>query len=212
MAYQLSDLRTNIKLRAKDSSFPDSLITDYLNATQSEVLGHRRFRFMEVTDTETLGNGQNEIDLADDVSIIDYFALEVDDNDYPLTYLPFREFFDGINSQITTGQPSTFTVHANTAYFNSTADQAYTINYKYLKKPTILELDTDVPDIPEDFKELLIRGGLAGIEEYRENFDIAGIHRRKVEELAEDMNLRYGLRQLIRAPKQTRRSFRRASL
>lgn len=211
MAYQLSDLITNIKLRAKDDSFSDTLITDFLNATQAEVLGHRRFRFMEVSDTDRLASGQSEFDLADDVSIIDYMALEVDSQDYPLTYVAYRDFFDGFTGTAT-GQPTSFTIHANTVYVNTTADQSYTVNYKYLKKPTPMDDDADTPDIPEDFKELLIRGALAGIEEYRENFDIAGLHRRKVEELAEDMNLRYGLRQLIRAPKQTRRSFRRAAL
>lgn len=211
MAYQLSDLITNIKLRAKDDSFSDTLITDFLNATQAEVLGHRRFRFMEVSDTDTLSSGSSELDLADDVSIIDYMAIVVSGDDYPLPYVPYRDFFDGVTAT-TSGQPAFFTIHANTVYFNSSADQSYTINYKYLKKPTPMEQGVDTPDIPEDFKELLIRGALAGVEEYRENFDIAGLHRRKVEELAEDMNLRYGLRQLIRAPKQTRRSFRRAAL
>lgn len=210
MAYQLGDLITSIRLRAKDSDFSEALITDHLNATQNEVLGHRRYTFMEGSDSDTLPSGQSDIQLETDVSLIDYLAIEVDGDDQALDYERFREFFTPPMS-LYVGRPSKFTIHGDTLYFNAEADQSYTINYKYLMRPATLTNSADVPSIPESYKEILIRGALAGIEEYRENFDIAGLHRRKIEELSEDMNLRYGLRQTMRAPGKSRRSFRRAS-
>lgn len=213
MAYQLSDLRTTIKARAKDTDLSNTLIDDYLNATQNEVLGRRRFTFMETTDTDTLSSGSTEIELEGEVQIIDYLALTVNGTPIELSYVPHRSFYQGVGSATTTaGQPNTFTFYGRTIIFNCPADQSYTVTLHYTRRPSQLENDSDVPDIPLDYKELLIRGALAGVEEYRENFEIGGVHRRKVEELAEDMNLRYGLRQLITAPRQTRRSFRRAAL
>lgn len=50
--------------------------------------------------------------------------------------------------------------------------------------------------IPPDFSNVLITGALAGVERHRENFDVAAVYERKVEDLAEDMLQRYGLRQL----------------
>jgi hypothetical protein len=210
MAYQLSDLITSIQSRAKDTSFSSSLITEYLNETQSEVLGHRRFSFMETADTDTLSAGQNELELDDEVQTILYLAFVVNGADRRPEYLPARTFYETDFSQVQS-QPAYFTFVGRSIIFSSFSDVAYTVKYQYTRRPATLANDTDVPEIPEDYRELLIRGALARIEEYRENYDIAAIHQRKIEELSEDMNLRYGIRQLITAPRQTRRSFRRAS-
>ncbi len=85
--------------------------------------------------------------------------------------------------------------------WNVPLDRAYTVKIKYLKTPSILSLDEDVPDVPERHKELLIRGALARIEEYRDNWDIAALHQRKVEDLTEDMLVRTSTRQLATLPR-----------
>lgn len=210
MAYQLSDLISSVQQRAKDTSFSQALITEYLNETQQEVLGHRRYTFMETTDDETLSIGSREIELDAEVQTVDYLALEIDSLDHPVAYVPHRSFYEAALSD-DEGQPGYFTFFGRSILFSTPADVAYPVKLHYTRRPATLTNSTDVPDIPEDFREILIRGALSRIEEYRENYDIAALHQRRVEELTESMSLRYGLRQLITAPRQTRRSFRRAS-
>lgn len=210
MAYQLSDLITSVQQRAKDTSFSSSLITEYLNEVQNEVLGHRRYTFMETIDTDTLSLNSSEIVLADEIQTINYLAVSVNGQNRAVEFVPQRTFYEDIIST-TAGQPGSFTFNGRSIFFSSPANKAYTVTMHYTRRPSTLSVSTDVPDIPEDFREILMRGALSRVEEYRENYDIAAIHQRKVEDLSEDMNLRYGLRQLITAPKQTRRSFRRAT-
>lgn len=64
MAYQLSELVTDIKTRAKDSSLSTELVIDFIQETQDEVLNRSRYPFMEVAETETISAASFDYDLA----------------------------------------------------------------------------------------------------------------------------------------------------
>lgn len=198
MAYDLSSLITSVRKRAKDTTFDSTLITDFIQSTQSEVLGRSRFPFMEETDTDSVNEGDTDYQLYSDVEVILSLHL-VDANDLVVRpgYLGYPEFYERYDPETASkSSPLRYTVFGNTVMWNAPLDRNYTVHIKYLKSPSILSLDSDVPSIPERFKEILIRGALAGVEEYRGNFDLASIHLRKVEELTEDMLSRLSLRQL----------------
>jgi hypothetical protein len=200
MAYQLSDLITEVRTRAKDPSFDSSLITSYLQEAQDEVLNRSRFPFMEesVDDTATQGSLTYELDY--DVDVI--LALTITDpdtgSDIKLTYLPFQQFDEDFVNRANYGEssPNYWSHFAGELYWQAPLNKNYGISLRYTRTPIILTNDNDVPDIPERYKQLLIRGALARVEEYRGNFDIAALHERKVEELAEDMLVRQATRQL----------------
>lgn len=203
MTYQLSDLVTTVRKRAKDNTFDGDLITDFIQATQNEVLGRSRFKFMEIADTDTATKGSTEYQLAEDVDVI--LSLKLFDStnaEWRPEYLSYPRFFENYDPDSATATTPTFySVFGDTVLWSAPLDKDYTLKIKYLKTPAVLALDADVPDVPERFKELLVRGALARVEEYRDNYDIAALHQRKVEDLTEDMLNRTALRQLATLPR-----------
>lgn len=202
MAYQLSDLVTAVRKRAKDLSFDSSLITDYLQAANNQVVTRHRWPFMEDQTVDSVGQGATEFDLDSDIDVV--LSLVMSDltgtKTFAPRYLPYPEFyerhdrFDTANAM----SPSEYTFFGGTVVFSAPLNESYQVNMKYLKQPSLLVDDDDVPDVPERFKELLIRGALARVEEYRGNFDLGAAHERKAEELTEDMLSRLAVRQTMR--------------
>lgn len=205
MAYTLLDLKTTVKKRAKDTSFDDTLLTDYIQEAQNQVLEHYRFPFMEVSETDTASIGSYELDLYSDVEVILSLKLvyETTDSKYEPTYLAYSDFYDRFDpdTETVSSTPTYFTVFNNTIIWSAPLDKTYKVYIKYLKTPKELTVDTDVPSVPERFKEVIIRGALARVEEYRDNYDKSAIHYRKVEDLSEDMLNRLSLRQLKQSHK-----------
>lgn len=200
MTYQLSGLITEVRTRAKDPSFDDSLITSFLQETQDEVLNRSRFPFMEesVSDTATQSSMTYELDYDIDVILTLTITDPDTSSDVKLTYLPFQRFDEEFVNRANTGEstPVYWSHFDNEIHFQAPLDKNYGITLRYTKTPILLENPNDVPDIPARYKQLLLRGAMARVEEYRGNFDIAGLHERKVEELAEDMLVRLTTRQL----------------
>lgn len=203
MAYNLGTLTTTVRNRIKDTTFDGDLIADYLNDTQREVLQRHRYPFMEVADTEALTAGTTDAQLYNDIDVVISLSLvDASDNVVRPTYIPYREFYEEYDPDTASAvQPSAYTIFGDTLVWNAPLDKAYTLQIKYLKTPTVLSLDVDEPDIPERFQEILIRGAQGRVEEYRDNYDIAALHQRKVEELTEDMIYRLATRQLTSLPK-----------
>lgn len=204
--YQLSNLISEVQRKAKDSTFSSALITDYLNDVQDEVLGSKVLSFQETSFDTTLPSGSHTVDFLNDMqSALGLVLVDANSNASQPAYVPFRQFFESNPSPATAtaGLPSCYTVFESQLVFDRPADQTYDMTLRYLKQPTRLENSTDVPSIPEAFKEVLVRGALANVEEYRENFDIAAVHRRRCEDLVEAMNVRLSGRQLLRTAKAT---------
>lgn len=207
MAYTLGDIITSVKTRAKDTSLADSFITELINATQTAILGHRRYSFMERNlESATLSTNRTEYELEDDVQVVHYLALrDTNGNETELTYIPPASWGDASpQTTDTAAKPTQFTIFGRTILFDRKSNASYRIIMRYLAAPTALSASTDIPSIPVAYREILVRGALSGVEEYRDNFDFAALHTRKMEELAEDMTNRYGLiRQTLSAERKT---------
>ena len=195
MAYQLSDLQSEIQRRLNDTSFSTAEITDYLNDAQREIVSRHTWPFMEKVVDGALTVGECTYDQQTDHDVtMDSFLIDPDDETqaFSLTYLGHDEFFARYPnpSAETNNQPMVWTSFAGDITFNCPADNTYTFRQRYYKTPTALSSSTDVPSIPERYKEVLVRGALARAEERRDNFDFAAIHRNEFENLVEDMALR----------------------
>lgn len=201
MAYDVNSLITEIRLKAKDPSFSETLITSYLQDTQDQVLSRSRFPFMEVSITPTLTTSSVDYTPPTDVDVILWLSLKdpatnaiTTPNSRP--YDTFSKYH--LNPALAVASvPNDFTMFGGKVLWDAPLDKAYVLNLKYLKKSAQLTSSSVVPDVPVGYKQILVRGALSGIEEYRENFDIAAVHQRKVEELTEDMLTRLSLRQLV---------------
>lgn len=206
MAYNLGALVTEVQTKSKDSTFSASLIKTYIQDTIDEVLGRHRFSFSEQTLTATIADPATSYTFASTVqTITDFTYTTAADTTqaYRPQYLPYREFLENYPDYATrtAGLPYYFTLYSNKIIFPAPLSEDIAVSILYILASPTLDDDADVPVIPVEFKQILVRGALAGIEEYRENYDQAAIHRRKVEDLTEDMLQRYGARQFVKTSK-----------
>lgn len=113
-----------------------------------------------------------------------------------LTYRDIREI-DGLYTDPTDTTRHTTTIPDLWYYFGETIrvfpvpDDAYTATLRYYKKPTALSADADVPDLPSEFEELLVVGAAYRVMQVKDNYDQAGIHQNKYDELLQKLVVRY---------------------
>lgn len=203
MYYKVSNLITQIKTRAKDSSLSDDQIVDWLQEVQDSVLGHYRLPFLECVEDDYLATGQTAYDLPDDFQVLSNLAIVVENNSIMTPhYMTPHEFDDcyPVPDNYPKQRPIEYTIYGNALHWQAPVDQTYKIRFKYVRRPCTLTT-TSTPDIPIEYKRILIDGTLAMIESYRGNFDIAAVYDRAVEDAAEDMVFRYSDRQLIQPHK-----------
>lgn len=199
MAFNLLDLTTAVKDDLKDPSFSGTRISRYLNYGQLAIFNTHTFKFCEraVVGSLTVGEYIYE-QQADHQSTIGGILVD------PITttrrvvldeknYLPHREFFSQYPdpSLETSGLPSAWTEFGQQLYFDKPADKAYTFRQRYFRVPTSMSATTDVPDVPEAFRELLELYADYRGEKYRGNHDVAATYKQDFEDGLESMGLRF---------------------
>lgn len=200
MAYNLSALITELQTKAKDSSLDSSLLTQFINDAQETVLGQQEYSFMEKSVDTTLAIGQTTASYpTDHQKSIDLVLIDpvIPTQVTSLEYLPYEAFFNAYPNPaaLSNTTPTVWTDYGHTIYFNAPADKAYTFRHRYLRIPTTLVNGTDVPDVPQPFRLVLINYAMGSIEEYRDNFAFASAYGVKAENAAEDMAIRMATRQ-----------------
>lgn len=196
--YTLGTLIDEVIDEAKDSSLSRTRVTRYIRQTHDSVLGHHRFKFNEDALVETLSVASTDYEYDCDHQQIIQVVVSHTSLSVPAepTYLTPDEFFERypMPSRLDQGLPLHYTDYAHKLYWSCPLNLAYTLGMRYQRAPARLVNATDVPEIPVEFGDILFEGGMAGVERYRENHDIAAIHDRAVERRSEDFLGRYGLR------------------
>lgn len=208
MAYNLQDLQTSLLDDLKDASFSTSRLTRYLNAGIFRIFNTHMFLFTEKAVTGGLTTSKYSFNQqADHQSTIGGVLIDPTNTTYRIilnkdNYLPHREFFANYPDPTIypNAPPSIWTEFGNQLYFDRTLDKAYNFTQRYYRLPTALVATTDVPDVPESFREVLEYYARSRAEEYRGNLDIAGVFLQKFEDGLEDMVLRYNPRQVAGLP------------
>lgn len=202
MAYQLSTLVDEIIDLSKDPTFSRSRVTGYIQHTQDLVLGRYRFKFNEKRSLVGLVIGDATYTPTPTTPYQSILGLVLSHIDLAQPaqpeYMPPDSFFETFPAPETQpqGVPHYYTDFGGVIYWSCPLDKAYSLGLRYQAAPKRLSADGDVPDLPEEFSDLLIKGGLAGVEEFRENFDIAAVRKREIEDLSRDLLGRYGLRKM----------------
>ena len=99
--------------------------------------------------------------------------------------VPYEEFnseYPGYDSS-TAAAIYRFTVFGNALRFSSPVNAAYTLKLDYLRKPTQMTVGSDVCEVPDSYKELVIIGTLARVMERNEDYAEASQERGNLDSL-----------------------------
>lgn len=201
MAYTLSDLVSKVQSRLNDTGYSSSKITAFLNSAQREVFNRHALRFMEATQSYNLVAGQADITNGSGLPT-NYqvpINLRITTNGYEKTLnITNRAWIDQRYpdpTSLTDGTPAYAYEYAGTIYVLPEPDQAYTVVLRYLKTPTELDSDDDVPSLPGEFQEILILGATKRALETKDNYDQAAVLQLQINDMIEDLVVRYGTKQ-----------------
>ena len=200
MAYQLSDITTKVQNKVRDSSYSTTEIANYINDAQNDVFNEYRLPFMEATQDYTLTANVSDITNGSGlptnyVQAID-LILTTDGYEKRLLYKDIRwiedNFPDPDDNTVNPANPPIYYYFYNeTIRVFPEPDTAYTVTLRYIKKPTILSADADVPEIPSEFEEILVSGAAYRVLQAKDNYDQAGIHQNKYDEILQKLVKRF---------------------
>lgn len=196
MAYQLSDIRTKVQLRIRDTGYSTTEITNYLNDTQNDIFNEYRLPFMETSHDYTFTINVSDItngsgvptDYTQAIDLLNTYAGQ----ESIIPYKDIREIdllypdADDV-TQYPAGPPQYWYFYAETIRVFPKPDKAYTATLRYYKKPTLLSVDASVPSIPSQFEELLVVGAAYRVMQVKDNYDQAGILENKYSELLQKL-------------------------
>lgn len=183
MAYTLAGIRQRvIEDKLDDTSYDTAIVDRFINDAQRSIFNQYELPFTEKVFAGILPDGGYIFTFPTDYQMTQ--ALKITDptrnvRDITDLYLPFRQFNRAYPVPLNNpeGPPTAWTLHGNKLYLNQPTDQAYTLELYYIKKPATLANDTDVPELPSEWEELLVLGAYYRVLERNEDFDLASFYK-----------------------------------
>lgn len=200
MDYNLASLRQRVIIdKLDDEEFYPGIVDRFINDTQRDIFNQYELSFQEKIFAGTVVQGTTMLLLPSDAATVQSFVVTSPDGqqqdiiDY---YLPFREFnkkypTPSLNEQ---ADIRNWTLYANNIIFAAPTNDTYTLTTFYIRKPVVLSGDGDIPEIPEEFSELLVLGAYIRVLERNEDFDQADYVRTQYNTLLDMLVARYGYR------------------
>lgn len=177
MAYNLGTIREAVRNRLDDEDFEQEYLDRAINFAQRQITNKQHLSFMEATTTLTVNPNDVETSFPADyhkklfLRIISPSDLRAD-----LTgrYYPYADFVANyINPSVNpVSRPYNWSEYGQKIKWATPSDQTYTLRLDYLRKSPYLVNDTDVPDIPEEFEELLELGAYMRIAKREDDYDV----------------------------------------
>ncbi len=203
MAFTLGGIADKVRYRIRDSGYAATEIINYVNDTQNDIFNEYRLPFMETTQDYTLNIGTADITNGSDLptNFVSPILLLLTTNGYEkrLQFRDVREMDelhpDYEASSTPNGTPTDAYKYGETIKVYPEPDQAYTVTLRYFKKPTLLSSDSDVPELPSEFEEMLVLGASYRILQVKDNYDQAAILQNKYDELLDKLVAKYSRNQ-----------------
>jgi hypothetical protein len=195
VAYNTGSIVTRVQQRIRDTGYSSTEIKSYINDTINDVYNEYRLRFMEDVETYTLVVRTSDITNGSGLPTNYVQALDMQINigyGSKLTYVDAKDIVD----TTTTGIPTSWYIFENTIRVHPVPSSAYTVTLRYYKKPTELDLDAGVPEIPSEFQELLIVGAAYRVMQVKDNYDQAAILQNKYDEILQKLVVKYSQSQV----------------
>lgn len=199
MEYNLLSVRNQvIDDKLDDPSFDTNVVDRFINASQRWIFNQFELPFTEGRFSGVIASGQTVFQFPGDVQVPQDLVITTEgvQKDISDNYMVFRDFFKRYPKPESNdaGIPTAWTSHSGRLYLSQPTDQAYQLDTFYIKKPTILVNDTDVPQVPEEFQEVLVLGAYKRILERNEDWDMAAIVDTQIDNEISMLDNRYGFR------------------
>lgn len=211
MDYNLVGLRQRVRIdKLDDEEFDSSVIDNFINDTQRDIFNEYELPFQEKIFQGTIPSGSTMFQSPSDLAQLQSQTM-TDVPGFSQYKMKWRDFFaaNPDNANQTPGAPSAWTLYANNFVFDKPTDKDYTFTLFYIRKPKLLQGDTDVPEIPEDFAELLVLGAYIRVLKRNEDFDQAAYIQNDYDRLLDLLVARYGFREADGAIKMKNQQIRR---
>lgn len=189
MTYQLSSVRTETKQKVADTGYSSAEIDTGINNTQKDVYNEYRFDSMKTSQNYTTTAGV--ADITDGAGLPTNYVEAISLRDTTTGQQQYIEFIDvedlmnlypDYDTQ-TSGQPEYAYFEDGTIKLYPSPAGAYTLKLRYYRRPALLVNDADVPEVPEEFSEMLAAGAAYRVLQAKQAYDEAGIHENKYAEL-----------------------------
>lgn len=201
MDYNLAGIRNRVLIdKLDDDEFDPGIVDRFINDTQRDIFNQFELSFQEKIFSGPIPTGAVMFQLPSDVATVQSQVITSPDGkqkDLKSSYLDFRSFNQAYPtpSNNTAGPIGAWTLYGKNMLTSAPTDQSYVMTMFYIKKPTVLEEDADIPEIPEEFSELLVLGAYIRILERNEDFDQAAYVKSSYNNLLDLLVTRYGFRQ-----------------
>lgn len=195
MSYNLGTVITKVQNKLDDAGFSSSILIDFANDTQRELFNSHFFQFMEDSQTFVLTPGTADIgtlptNLQLPINLRITSPAAMSKVLQPITADEYDELYSS-NAVNTQGTPSQWIPFEGSIITYPIASSAITLTMRYYKVPTEMTATTDVPEIPQEFQEVLVLGMYKRALEYNDSFDQAAYITVKMDKLIDDMARRY---------------------
>lgn len=198
MGYNLLDIRTRVRSKIKDTSYPADTIDGFINDAIVEIADVYPWSYFQKTVSTPLTVGDNTypqpVDRQITTRLVLVHPVNVTSNwDITKYRMTSDNFFDVYPApeNLDNSQPNYWTEYGNKIYFNCPADLAYILKQFYQKLPTELVADDDVPELSRNFREQIVLGASYRVEEERDNYDIAGVLQNRFNDRISDLITRF---------------------
>lgn len=200
MDYTLQGIRNRvINDKLDDEEFDPNIVDRFINDTQRDIFNQYELSFQEKIFAGALPSTSVMFALPDDLAQLQS-AVVTDPNDniqdIMSRYVDFRTFNKLFPKPSVTepGDVQAWTLYSGNMLLSRPTDVEYQLTVFYTKKPATLTLPTDVPEIPEEFSELLVLGAYVRCLERNEDFDLAAYVKTEYNNMIDMLVAKYGFR------------------
>lgn len=200
MSYNLASIRSRVLVdKLDDEDFDVNVLTNFINDAQRDIFSEYELPFTEKIFTGDLPEGAHMFQFPSDVSqiqsiqITDSAGRSVDIKDKFMSFREFNKFY--ANPVANQGGPIRYwSLYGGNMIVSRPIDTNYNMTIYYNRVPTILADDLDVPEVPEEFEELLVLGAYYRVQMREGDSDEALLTRSEYQRKMEQMVARYGFR------------------
>jgi hypothetical protein len=195
----LGTYKTWTRNKLNRASFDTNKLTQFANEANKEICNNRPWRFMETLFTGTIAAGFTDYDLPTDFqALINFRLIDPDANATYLEYVPYEVWDEKYPdpTALAEAAPTQWTSFGPAIIVGpARPDQNYTMQLRYLKEPTVMAADSDLPDITDDFAEILVLGMTRRALEATDNYNEAQVIYQEWSDLMDQMSERLQSRQ-----------------